>query len=277
MNYAASAGSVAWSNVSGRPSSLPANGGNADTTDGVHLEWAGSQAASSTAWLAGWTSDGTKLKAVKRADLSVNYASSAGNADTVDNYHASSFAKIGTYNNLTHAGNEFTFASAAFSGEMWINYRTASGSTNGNITKYNFGNGKGGVLASISSGYFSGTAAAANSVAWGNITGKPTIPSFGAKGSTTQGVYLSGTNTFATMTYSLKSTVNGGTASKLAYYSGANAISAYSSTVGSSHWPTYMNAGVPTKCSSKYHGTCSFKTGSSGYLYVYQFGPIVII
>ena len=51
------------------------------------------------------------------------------------------------------------------------------------------------------------------------------------------------------MTYSLKATVNSGTASKLAYYSGANAISAYSSTVGSSVLPIYLNAGVPTACS----------------------------
>ena len=33
---AGSANSVAWSNVSGRPSSLPANGGNSDTVDGFH-------------------------------------------------------------------------------------------------------------------------------------------------------------------------------------------------------------------------------------------------
>lgn len=85
-------------------------------------------------------------------------------ADTVDSLHASAFAKIGTYNNLTHEGNEFTFASSAFSGHIWFNYRTASGSTDGNITKYCFGNGKGGALAYISNGYFSGTAAAANSV-----------------------------------------------------------------------------------------------------------------
>lgn len=55
--------------------------GNAATVDGVHLEWSGSQAAADTTWLAGWTSDGTKLKAVKRADLSVNYATSAGSAE----------------------------------------------------------------------------------------------------------------------------------------------------------------------------------------------------
>lgn len=48
---------------------------NADTVDHVHLEWAGSQAASATTWLAGWTSDGTKIKAVRQSDLSVSTSS----------------------------------------------------------------------------------------------------------------------------------------------------------------------------------------------------------
>lgn len=90
---------------------------------------------------------------------SVAYAT---NADTVDNLHASAFAKIGTYNNLTHAGNEFTFASSAFSGDMWINYRTSSGSADGNITGYYFGDGKGGSLAKITSGNFSGNSNSAS-------------------------------------------------------------------------------------------------------------------
>lgn len=61
--------------------------GNADTTDGVHLEWAGSQAASATDWIAGWSADGKKIKAVKRSDLETK------NADTVDGYHADAFVK----------------------------------------------------------------------------------------------------------------------------------------------------------------------------------------
>lgn len=49
-----------------------------------------------------------------------------------------------TWNDFMHSGNEFTFASPAYSGSIWFNYRTASGSTDGNITAYTFGNGKGG-------------------------------------------------------------------------------------------------------------------------------------
>lgn len=45
------------------------NADNADTTDGVHLEWSGEQAASATDWIAGWTADGKKIKAIRRSDL----------------------------------------------------------------------------------------------------------------------------------------------------------------------------------------------------------------
>lgn len=79
---------------------------------------------------------------------SVNYASSSGNADTVDGYHASSFAFQGAHNNLMAAGNEFTFASSGYSGGVYINYRTAGG-TNGNITDYILYNGSGGRLGNI--------------------------------------------------------------------------------------------------------------------------------
>lgn len=39
---------------------------NADTTDGVHLEWAGELGANDYSWLAGWTNDGKKIKAVNK-------------------------------------------------------------------------------------------------------------------------------------------------------------------------------------------------------------------
>ena len=125
---------------------------------------------------------------------SVSYASSAENAHTVDGEHASAFAHIGAHNNLTASGNEFTFASSGFSGKIYINYRTAGG-TNGNITSYIFGNGKGGELGTaIHSGNYnsyaptltgtgasgtwnisiSGNAATATNAPWSGITGKPT-------------------------------------------------------------------------------------------------------
>lgn len=103
--------------------------GNADKVDGVHVTWAGK--LTSTSHLVAWESDGSALKDINPANvtvgnsdkldgihanglltalsnsdkgisitvggttksisnISVNYASSAGNADTVDGYHATS-------------------------------------------------------------------------------------------------------------------------------------------------------------------------------------------
>lgn len=55
------------------------------------------------------------------------------------------YARLQSPNNLIHTGNEFTFAAPQFSNDIWLNYRTASGKTDGNIGTYLFGNGKGGL------------------------------------------------------------------------------------------------------------------------------------
>lgn len=106
---------------------------NADKVDGVHVTWAGELA--STTYLTAWEANGSALRAIKPANvtvgnsdkldgihanglltalsnsdkgisitvggttksvsnISVNYASSAGNADTVDGEHASAFTRI---------------------------------------------------------------------------------------------------------------------------------------------------------------------------------------
>ena len=162
VNYASSAGSassVAWSNVSGRPTKVSqftndngyitssgscayaTSAGNADKVDGVHVTWAG--VLTSTSHLVAWESDGSALRDINPANvtvgnsdkldgihanglltalsnsdkgisitvggttksisnISVNYASSAGNADTVDSYHASHLlvkrGRLGAYN-----------------------------------------------------------------------------------------------------------------------------------------------------------------------------------
>lgn len=107
--------------------------GNADKVDGVHVTWAGE--LTSTNHLVAWEADGSALREIKPANvsvgnsdkldgihanglltalsnsdkgisitvggttksvsnISVNYASSAGNADTVDGEHASAFTRI---------------------------------------------------------------------------------------------------------------------------------------------------------------------------------------
>lgn len=109
------------------------NAGNADKVDGVHVTWAG--ALTSTSHLVAWESDGSALRDINPANvtvgnsdkldgihanglltalsnsdkgisitvggttksisnINVNYASSAGNADTVDGEHASAFTRI---------------------------------------------------------------------------------------------------------------------------------------------------------------------------------------
>ena len=98
VNYASSAGSassVAWSNVSGRPTKLSqftndsgyitssgscAYATNADKVDGVHVTWAGE--LTSTNHLVAWEADGSALRAIKPANVSV------GNSDKLDGIHA---------------------------------------------------------------------------------------------------------------------------------------------------------------------------------------------
>ena len=61
------------------------------------------------------------------------------------------------------------------------------------------------------------------------------------------------------MTYSLNADLNAGTANKLAYYSGANAVDDYTTTVGANtagaEVPIYINAGVPTAMTTTSGGT----------------------
>ena len=48
------------------------NAVNADTTDGVHLEWAGELGVNDYTWLAGWTNDGKKIKAVNKTQFATS-------------------------------------------------------------------------------------------------------------------------------------------------------------------------------------------------------------
>lgn len=72
------------------PTSLPANGGNADTVDGYHANGLLTALSNSDKGIS--ITVGGTTKSV--SNISVNYASSAGNADTVDGEHASAFTRI---------------------------------------------------------------------------------------------------------------------------------------------------------------------------------------
>lgn len=90
----------------------------------------------------------------------------------------------------------------------------------------------------------------------GNITGHLSgnadtashlIGSSYAVGSATQPVYFSG-GLPVSCTYSINAATTSGTAGRLAYYAGANAISDFYNTIGGATQPMYLNAGVPTAC-----------------------------
>lgn len=66
------------------PTTLPANGGNADTVDGYHANGLLTALSNSDKGIS--ITVGGTTKSI--SNISVNYASSAGNADTVDGYHA---------------------------------------------------------------------------------------------------------------------------------------------------------------------------------------------
>lgn len=72
------------------PTTLPANGGNADTVDGYHASGLLTALSNSDKGIS--ITVGGTIKSV--SNISVNYASSAGNADTVDGEHASAFTRI---------------------------------------------------------------------------------------------------------------------------------------------------------------------------------------
>ena len=89
----------------------------------------------------------------------------------------------------------------------------------------------------------------------------------GNAGSATKGVYVTG-GTVTAMTYSLSSNLNSGTSGKLAYYSSATTVAAYSSSVGASNRGVYMNAGVPTVMA--YYLNATVNSGTSGKLAYYS-------
>ena len=74
------------------PTTLPANGGNADTVDGVHMDWSTNYTAGN--YLAIWDNSGTVIRPIPRNDVSI------GNADKLDGIHANGlFTALSNSNN----------------------------------------------------------------------------------------------------------------------------------------------------------------------------------
>lgn len=219
----------------------------------------------------GGGSAGTDLNAVWN---SLKYNSDSHANETINTAHIPDLSNI--------YQPKFAFTVSGTSGSTYNLATISSNATNGN-TAYGWGNhaNAGYLLASnakitingtqvSSGGSFNtasitagtaGTSSATSSLqslsvpyvklnAYGIVTAygthTHTLMGSSSVGGTTQPVYYNG-SAFASTTYSLSASVNSGTSGKLAYYSGANAISSYTSTVGSASKPVWFNGGTITE------------------------------
>lgn len=101
----------------------------------------------------------------------------------------------------------------------------------------------------------------------------------GNAGASNRGVYVTN-GTVTAMTYYLNATINSGASGKLAYYSGTNSIDDYTSTIGSSSTPIYINNGIPNAANSYKvvnSGYYFSAFGISGYIYVIRYGQVVCV
>ena len=152
------------------------------------------------------STNGLLVACTAYANASVNYATTAGSASSV------AWANVASK------------PATATRWPTWSEVTSKPGST-GSVNQPVYWNGSTFVActayssASVSYASTAGTASSAGSVAWGNVTSKPS-----STGSATQPVYWNG-STFVGCSYTISAKVNAGTANRIAYYSGANAIS----------------------------------------------------
>jgi hypothetical protein len=148
------------------------------------------------------------------------------------------------YTTIKVTGQEFNFDSAT--SEIYMNYRTLSGSTA--VTKITWKAGGGANSTALCEGrwgnlYMNNNLVATQSWASGQF---PTKTGTGASG--TWGISISGNATTATTASKLGSTTIGGSAKPI--YLSSGTPTACSATIGSATVPVYMNAGTITQCST---------------------------
>lgn len=97
------------------PTTLPANGGNADKLDGYHANGLLTAISNSDKGIS--ITVGGTTKSI--SNISVNYASSAGNADTVDGYHATT-ARV--FDNVVSFGSWSDVWSDGTNNHPWYGY-----------------------------------------------------------------------------------------------------------------------------------------------------------
>lgn len=166
------------SEVSGLPKSLPANGGNADTVNGVHFHPNDSSGVKNTDvpyFYAFNGGDDHNCYVKNTSEITVKHAYEAGNADTVDGKHASDFrpatwmptaSQVGALPSNGTATNSNALGGvslASLRNEIETKGGDLRGKTlyvvGGNLQQnqtYTFSNSKGGVLR-LSSYYFEAT------------------------------------------------------------------------------------------------------------------------
>ena len=96
----------------------------------------------------GWSDNGAHWAAAGYRELAniedLTWTNIKSKPTTIAGYGITdNVAYRGIWNNFIHHSNEFTFASPAQKGSIYINYRTSSGNRDGAITDYCFSNGAG--------------------------------------------------------------------------------------------------------------------------------------
>ena len=144
-NNALKADSVAWSGISGKPTSLK----NPYALTFGSKTYDGSASATITASDLGALTSITKsmVEGVLTGNITSHthsFASLTSKPTTLSGYGITdNVAYRSTLNHFIYNSNEFTFASPAQKGSIYINYRTSSGNRDGAITDYLFCNGAG--------------------------------------------------------------------------------------------------------------------------------------
>lgn len=184
VKYATSAGSVAWSNVSGRPSSMPASDVYSWAKQPHKPSYTASEVGAAPAShshsylpLSGGTMSGPILRGAGGSWISArNNAIAYGTA-----------ANSGSYNPVVGqktAKGSWTIGNLASDERLVFSYDTDTnfnaGTNSSNTTYLPVGGNSQEIITSATIGSQSVSHAnTAGSVAWGNVTGRPTIPSVG--------------------------------------------------------------------------------------------------
>lgn len=221
VNYASSAGSassVAWSNVSGRPTKVSqftndtgyitssgscayaTSAGNADKVDGIHANGLLTALSNSDKGIS--ITVGGTTKSI--SNISVNYASSAGNADTVDGYHVNG-SNVAPYGHIPSIENDGVMEVGKYidfhndnSGKHDFSTRLQTTGNYGNSVNLPSNNG---TLALTSDNVASATKLAAARTIWGqsfdgtgNVNGTLQIERASNFGSYNEGIRIVGTS-----------------------------------------------------------------------------------